>query len=77
MTIPVPADDTPRIYVRDETDVRVLIMALSLYSAHTHSEDIAKHAEELGELLMQQPRGLGYASRNAPTITGAAIPERS
>lgn len=75
--IPAPAtEDEPRIYVRDETDIRVLILALSLFSGHTHSEALGTIAEELTELLAQSPRGVGYSSRHAPAVAGASVTEK-
>lgn len=79
--IPQPAaplaQPEPRIYVRDETDVRVLLLALSLFSAHTHSDVLGATAESLSEAIAALPSGVGYSSRHAPAVTGAQIPERS
>lgn len=75
---PPVARDAPRIYVRDESDVRVLILALSLYSAHTHSEELGRIAESLSEELANAPFGSGYSARRAPTVAGEhSLPERS
>lgn len=76
--IPSPAlpETEPRISVRDETDIRVLIAALSLYAAHTHSDTLAQTAESLAEVLASSPSGHGYSSRKALPVTGAQIPER-
>lgn len=70
-------DSSPRIIVRDEKDVRVLILALSLFSVHTHNEELARAAESLSEVLADSPQGIGYAARNAPAVTGThPMPER-
>lgn len=78
-TIPTPSQsvEAPRIFVRDESDIRVLILALSLYSAHTHSDELARTAESLTEELASLPSGIGYSSRRAPEVKSAAVPERS
>lgn len=71
------ATPEPRIIVRDETDIRVLILALSLFSAHTHTEALARQAEDLTEVLASLPRGTNYSSRLAPAVEGThALPER-
>lgn len=77
-TIPhqLATSDEPRIIVRDEMDVRILIAALSLYSAHETQETLARTAESLRDALMVAPSGVGYSSRLAPPVTGASIPER-
>lgn len=71
------AKPEPRIIVRDETDIRVLILALSLFAAHTHTEALARQAEDLTEVLASLPRGTNYSSRYAPPVEGThALPER-
>lgn len=75
---PVAEESPPRIFVRDESDIRVLILALSLFAAHTHTERLAGIAESLSEELSQLPSGVGYSSRYAPPVTGAhSLPERA
>lgn len=70
-------NDTPRIIVRDEIDVRVLIVALSLYSAHETREELARTADSLRDELMAAPSGVGHASRRSLPVTGGTIPERA
>lgn len=69
--------EVPRIFVRDETDIRVLILSLSLYAAHAQSETLARVAESLSEELANLPSGVGYSSRLAPPMTNVALPERA
>lgn len=79
MSVPTQtsAEPTPRIIVRDESDVRVLILALSLYAAHTHNESLASAAESLSEELARGPYGAGYSSRLSLTVEGMhTLPER-
>lgn len=73
---PPPILTDERIIVRDEIDVRILIAALSLYSAHEQQEGLARTAESLRDALMVSPTGVGYSSRLAPPVKGATVPER-
>lgn len=76
MTVINPAPDSPRIFVRDEIDVRILIVALSLYSVHESKDELASTADSLRDELMASPSGIGYSSRTAPRVTGGEIKER-